>query len=131
MEIQHKEHDKDRDAMKKSTRNKFDKMKSKWDASEKYVCIFPPPHFPCSFLMLWPSMQENEAEELTLKLASLKKEEKERGRKIKNLEAEIVKVKAQIDSPVKLEKVEVLIEETVRSVFDGLGVRLTVSKNVF
>jgi hypothetical protein len=59
------------------------------------------------------SIQETDAEELTLKLDLLKKEEKERGKKIKYLEAEIVKVKGEIDNPVKLEKMEVLIEEMV------------------
>ena len=100
--------------MKKSTQNKYTKMHSKWTASEKLVriAVVLLRHIPCSAVAI-ASIQETDAEELTLKLDLLKKEEKERGKKIKYLEAEIVKVKGEIDNPVKLEKMEVLIEEMV------------------
>jgi hypothetical protein len=101
--------------MKKSTKAKFEKMQIKWNASEKYVRILST-SFSLFISNTTACIQENEAEELTMKLDLLKKEEKERGKKIKNLEADIVKVKAEIDNPVKLEKVEVLIEEAVRSI---------------
>lgn len=50
-----------------------------------------------------------------LKLDQLKKEEKERVRKMKSLEADIVRIEAELAKPVKLEKVDSLNQEAVRS----------------
>ncbi|KAG6836487.1 hypothetical protein H0H93_007586 [Arthromyces matolae] len=68
LETDHKEYEKTRDDFKKTAQAKFNKMKTKWVASEKL---------------------ETEAEELTSKLDLLKAQEKERLRKIANAEAEI------------------------------------------
>lgn len=60
-------------------------------------------------------MQENEAEELTLKLDRLKKTEKERIRQIKTFEQEIAKTQEELAKhlDVKLEKAEDLAAEMV------------------
>jgi hypothetical protein len=60
-------------------------------------------------------MQENEAEELTLKLDRLKKAEKERIRQIKVFEQEIAKTQEELSKhlDVKLEKAEDLAAEMV------------------
>lgn len=58
--------------------------------------------------------QEGEAEDLGLKLDRLKKDEKERVRKIKNLEGNISRLEAELAKPaVKLEKNEDLVNEMV------------------
>ncbi|KAF8237930.1 P-loop containing nucleoside triphosphate hydrolase protein [Tricholoma matsutake] len=92
LDAEYKELDKTRDAIKKSTQAKFKKMTGKNDAIEKL---------------------EGEAEELTLKLDRLKQTEKERIKRIKALEQEIVKTREELAKPpdVKLEKEEDLAAE--------------------
>ncbi|KAF8076878.1 hypothetical protein FPV67DRAFT_1605252 [Lyophyllum atratum] len=87
LDVDHKEHDRSRDDIKKTTVAKFNKMRTKWNASEKL---------------------EQDAEELTAKLDRLKREEKDRARRIKGLEAEIEKTKEELAKlmEVKLEKAE-------------------------
>lgn len=65
--------------------------------------------------MLTNTVQEGEAEDLTLKLDSLKKREKERIRRIKTLEQEISRTEEELAKPpdVKLEKEEDLAAEAV------------------
>ncbi|KAG5651262.1 hypothetical protein H0H81_009306, partial [Sphagnurus paluster] len=92
LDADHKEHEKTRDEFKKTLVAKFNKMKNKWSASEKL---------------------EQEAEDLSSKLDRLKKDEKERLRKIKGFEAEIERTKEELAklSQVKLEKPEDLQAE--------------------
>ncbi|KAF8885790.1 P-loop containing nucleoside triphosphate hydrolase protein [Infundibulicybe gibba] len=90
MDADHKRHDAAREDVKKSTRRKFEKMESKWTASEKL---------------------EAESEELTTRLDNIKKAAKERVKKIRNIEAEISRIQAELAKPVKLEKQEYLIDQ--------------------
>lgn len=50
---------------------------------------------------------------MTLKLYNLKKDEKERVRKIKTLENEIVKIKTELEKPVEKENPDDLVDELV------------------
>jgi hypothetical protein len=54
------------------------------------------------------------------KLGDLKKSEKDRLRKIKTLEAEIVKIKADLAGPVKLEPIEDIVADHVCFFFHPL-----------
>ncbi|GLB34268.1 putative P-loop containing nucleoside triphosphate hydrolase protein [Lyophyllum shimeji] len=92
LDTEHKEHDKTREEFKKTTVAKFNKMKAKWIASEKL---------------------EGDAEELTSRLDRLKREEKDRARRIRALEIEIEKTKEEQAKlmEVKLEKHEDLVAE--------------------
>ncbi|KAG5644817.1 hypothetical protein DXG03_007639 [Asterophora parasitica] len=75
LDAEHREHERNREDMKKTTQAKFNKMKMKWTASEKL---------------------ETDAEELTAKLDRLKKEEKDRLKRIKALEVEIERTKEEL-----------------------------------
>ncbi|KAF9458464.1 P-loop containing nucleoside triphosphate hydrolase protein [Collybia nuda] len=92
LETEYKELDKNRDMMKATIQARFGKMKNKVAASDKL---------------------ENDAEELTLLLDRLKKEEKDRARKIKAFEAEIIRTKEELAKQldVKLEKLSDVAEE--------------------
>lgn len=110
LEVEYKELDKKRDGMKTTIQAKLVKMKNKLGASDKlvrynYIVCAAYPHI----------MQETDADELSLRLDRLKKEEKERARKIKSLEAEIVRTKDELAKPpdVKLEKIQDVLDEIV------------------
>ncbi|KAH0588207.1 hypothetical protein H2248_006920 [Termitomyces sp. 'cryptogamus'] len=92
LETEHKEYEKTREEFKKTALAKFNKMKTKWAASEKL---------------------EGEAEELTSQLDQLKKEEKERLKKIAGLESEIERTQTELArlSKIELEKPEDLAVE--------------------
>ncbi|KAF5388335.1 hypothetical protein D9615_000804 [Tricholomella constricta] len=92
LDADHKEHDKTREDIKKTTVAKFNKMKAKWTASEKL---------------------ETDADELTSRLDRLKKEEKDRVKRIKGLEIDVDKTKEELAklSEVKPEKHEDLVAE--------------------
>lgn len=110
LEAEYKELDKKRDGMKATIQAKLGKMKNKLAASDKLVC------YNCVFCATYPHiMQETEADELSLRLDRLKKEEKERARKIKSLEAEIARTKEELAKPpdVKLEKLQDVLDEIV------------------
>ncbi|TFK43988.1 P-loop containing nucleoside triphosphate hydrolase protein [Crucibulum laeve] len=92
LEESHKSLERERDDMKKSTQAKFRTMSTKWSASDKL---------------------ESEAEDITTRLGQLKRDEKERARKIKTLEMDIAKLEEHLAKPptVKLEKMEDLNAE--------------------
>jgi uncharacterized protein YqeY len=58
-------------------------------------------------------LQDNEAEELTDKLASLKSREKTRMRTIKILETEIANIESELKKPVVTEDIDMVNEELV------------------
>ncbi|KAG6841292.1 hypothetical protein C0991_012462 [Blastosporella zonata] len=91
-EIEHKEYEKTRDDFRKNGKAKFNKMRAKMAASDKL---------------------ETDVEEVTSKLDQIKKEEKDRLKRISALEAEIEKTKIILNKllEVKLEKVEDLTAE--------------------
>lgn len=99
--------------MKAAIQAKITKMKAKLTAGEKLVC----PITFYAFIICSNVSQESDAEDLSLRLDRLKKEEKERARKIKNLETEIIKTKEELAKPpdVKLEKLSDVIDDLVRS----------------
>jgi structural maintenance of chromosomes protein 5 len=111
--VEYKELDRTRDAIKKSTQAKFKKMTAKNGTIEKLVSLPSLPDF--SELDYLQTLQEGDAEELTLKLDRLKKTEKERVRRIKSLEQEITRTEEELAKPpdVKLEKEEDLATEMV------------------
>ena len=58
--------------------------------------------------------QDAEAEDLTTKLDQLKKDEKDRQRKIKELENSIEKIKAELAIPLETENADELMTEHVK-----------------
>ena len=58
--------------------------------------------------------QENEAEEITNKLDGLKRAEKDRAKKIKDLENQIKKIQDEIDNPPEVEDLQAINNEIVR-----------------
>lgn len=59
-------------------------------------------------------LQENEAEELTMKIDNLKKTEKERIKKIRAYEADLERMEAELKKPVQVEREEDVQAEIVR-----------------
>ncbi|KAH7926802.1 P-loop containing nucleoside triphosphate hydrolase protein [Leucogyrophana mollusca] len=86
----YKEYDKLREKKKGASRQKFQQMKTKWAESDKL---------------------DVDADELTNKLDGLKKAEKERARKIKELQAQIDKWQRELDNPPELENVQAINDE--------------------
>lgn len=59
------------------------------------------------------SLQENEAEDVTNRLDGLKRAEKDRAKKIKDLENQLRKMQDELDNPPKLEDLEAINNEIV------------------
>jgi hypothetical protein len=57
--------------------------------------------------------QDTEADDLTLKLENLKKDEKNRVKRIKVLENEVTKMTSELEKPVKTEKMEDVVTAQV------------------
>jgi hypothetical protein len=108
---QHKDYNDAREAKKKTTKQRFDKMRSKWSQSERLVCTLNG-----SFMLhsLNAScIQDTEAEDLTLKIEDIKKNEKNRARRIKNLQVEIAKMTSELETPLQTESTSDLNDELV------------------
>ncbi|KIJ69821.1 hypothetical protein HYDPIDRAFT_78852 [Hydnomerulius pinastri MD-312] len=89
---QYKDLEKAREKKKNASKAKFQQMKAKWADSERL---------------------ENEAEDVTTRLDGLKRSEKDRAKKIKDLEAQIKKWQHDIDHPPELEDLQVITDEMV------------------
>ncbi|KAG6373746.1 hypothetical protein JVT61DRAFT_5888 [Boletus reticuloceps] len=87
---QYKEFEKAREKKKNASKAKFQQMKAKWLESDKL---------------------ENEAEDFTNKLDGLKRAEKDRAKKIKDLENQIRKMQNDIDNPPEVEDLEPINNE--------------------
>lgn len=59
-------------------------------------------------------LQENEAEEVTNRLDGLKRAEKDRAKKIKDLENQVRKMQNEIDNPPEMEDLEAINNAIVR-----------------
>jgi hypothetical protein len=106
----HKELNEAREAKKKATKQKFDKMKKKWQQSEQLVRkICHASQSPSNM-----DEKESEAEDVTIKLQDLKKNEKDRLKRIKALETEIAKITSELEKPVETEKMEDINDDLVR-----------------
>ncbi|KAG2359387.1 P-loop containing nucleoside triphosphate hydrolase protein, partial [Suillus spraguei] len=87
---QHKEYEKAREKKKTASRQKFQQMKNKWGENDKL---------------------ERDAEDVTNKLDGLKRAEKERIKKIKEIQGHNEKWQKELDNPPKLEELEVINTE--------------------
>src|ERR1700721_1335049 len=72
-------------------------------------------------LNVLPFIQDQEAEDLSLKLEDLKKNEKGRARRIKTLETEIAKMKDELENPPKIESMDAVNDDQVSIHFSYLG----------
>ncbi|PFH50400.1 hypothetical protein AMATHDRAFT_61100 [Amanita thiersii Skay4041] len=90
LEKQVKSQDKRREDLKKSTLDKFKQMVKQWEKNEKL---------------------DNESEDISAALDGLKREEKDRQRRIKVLESEVTQTKEELGKPLEVESVDDLNEE--------------------
>ncbi|KAG2141629.1 P-loop containing nucleoside triphosphate hydrolase protein [Suillus cothurnatus] len=88
--VQHKEYEKAREKKKTASRQKFQQMKNKWGENDKL---------------------EHDAEDVTNKLDGLKRAEKERVKKIKEIQGHNEKWQKELDNPPQLEDVEAINAE--------------------
>jgi chromosome segregation ATPase len=88
--VQHKEYEKAREKKKTASRQKFQQMKNKWGENDKL---------------------ERDAEDVTNKLDGLKRAEKERVKKIKEIQGHNEKWQKELDNPPQLEDVEAINAE--------------------
>ncbi|KAG2138085.1 uncharacterized protein EDB93DRAFT_1106448 [Suillus bovinus] len=88
--VQHKEYEKAREKKKAASRQKFQQMKNKWGENDKL---------------------ERDAEDVTSRLDGLKRAEKERVKKIKEIQGHNEKWQKELDNPPKLEDVEAINAE--------------------
>ncbi|KIL63939.1 hypothetical protein M378DRAFT_78988 [Amanita muscaria Koide BX008] len=95
LENDSKKHEQHREKLKKSTSNKFNQMVGGWQRSEA---------------------MDAEAEDLTTKLDQLKKDEKDRQRKIKELETNIERLKAELAIPLQTENADELMNDHVKKI---------------
>ena len=70
-------------------------------------------------------LQENEAEEVANKLDRLKRAEKDRAKKTKDLENQIRKIQHGIDNPPEVEDLELINNQIVPCHFPTVGMALT------
>lgn len=75
------------------------------------LCVSLVPPFERQILN---SLQENETEDVTNKLIGLKRAEKDRAKKIKDLENQIKKMQNEIDNPPEVEDLQAINNELVR-----------------
>ncbi|KAH7912946.1 hypothetical protein BJ138DRAFT_1147123 [Hygrophoropsis aurantiaca] len=86
----YKEYEKLRERKKAASKQKFQQMKAKWGESDKL---------------------EADAEEITNKLDGLKKAEKDRARKIKELQGQVDRWQRDLDNPPDLEDLQEITDE--------------------
>lgn len=87
---QYKEQEKVREKKKNASKHKFQQMKTKWADSEQL---------------------ENDAEDVATKLDGLKSREKDRLKKIKDLQAQLARWEREVEDPPAMEDVRVINEE--------------------
>ncbi|KAH9983439.1 hypothetical protein BJV74DRAFT_797421 [Russula compacta] len=101
-----------RDGKKESAKRKFRSMKAKWDENDKLVYIL------ASFYLIFSSTghttQESRAEEISNRLSNLKKEEKDRAKKIHDVERVVQTLQAELEKPIKVENMTDIDEEMRR-----------------
>ena len=113
MEGNYKDAEKERDDLKKSTQAKFMKLTNNHKSGEKLVrfsqILLSLSMFTCF------AIKDKEAEDIVSKLSTLKQEEKERVKSIKNYENEIIRCEAEIakPSPPDLGTIEQCKDDTV------------------
>ncbi|THH15953.1 hypothetical protein EW146_g4614 [Bondarzewia mesenterica] len=90
LEDRHKQLNAQREKKKKDVQKKFKSMKSKWAENERL---------------------ENEADSVSTQLSNLKKNEKDRMRKIRELDGRIKDMQHQLDNPVKTEPMDDVLAE--------------------
>jgi structural maintenance of chromosomes protein 5 len=100
-----------RDGKKEATKKRFRSMKTKWDENEKLVRLTTV-RFRVSYD---PITQETRAEEISNSLSNLKKEEKNRAKKIQDIEQLVQKLQADLAKPVQVEDMSEIEEESVCS----------------
>ena len=100
-----------RDGKKEATKKRFRSMKTKWDENEKLVRLMTV-RFRVSYD---PITQETRAEEISNSLSNLKKEEKNRAKKIQDIEQLFQKIQADLAKPVQVEDMSEIEEESVCS----------------
>ena len=100
-----------RDGKKEATKKRFRSMKTKWDENEKLVRLTTV-RFRVSYD---PITQETRAEEISNSLSNLKKEEKNRAKKIQDIEQLVQKIQADLAKPVQVEDMSEIEEESVCS----------------
>lgn len=100
-----------RDGKKEATKKRFRSMKTKWDENEKLVRLMTV-RFRVSYD---PITQETRAEEISNSLSNLKKEEKNRAKKIQDIEQLVQKLQADLAKPVQVEDMSEIEEESVCS----------------
>lgn len=100
-----------RDGKKEATKKRFRSMKTKWDENEKLVRLMTV-RFRVSYD---PITQETRAEEISNSLSNLKKEEKNRAKKIQDIEQLVQKIQADLAKPVQVEDMSEIEEESVCS----------------
>ncbi|KAI6127379.1 hypothetical protein EDD16DRAFT_283257 [Pisolithus croceorrhizus] len=91
--LQHKDLEKIREKKKNATRQKFQQMKTKWQDGERL---------------------ENVAEDITGKLDGLKRSEKDRLKKMKDLQSQMKKFQYELDNPPELEDIQDITSELRR-----------------
>ncbi|SRR5260221_7612523 len=101
-----------RDGKKEAAKKRFRSMKAKWDENEKLVyqllsiqLVFSPTD---------RTMQESRAEEISNRLSNLKKEEKNRAKKIQEVERTIQKLQEDLAKPFQIENMTEIDDEIVR-----------------
>ncbi|KAK2463737.1 hypothetical protein APHAL10511_004230 [Amanita phalloides] len=90
LEDSFKQRERDRENMKQSTQDKFQQMLAKWERCERL---------------------DSDADDLLTKLDQLKRDEKDRQRRIKELEKEIEQTRKDLETPVKTENSDDLNDE--------------------
>ena len=98
-----------RDGKKEAAKKRFRSMKTKWDENEKLVRLTSV-QFRVSH---GPIVQETRAEEISNSLSNLKKEEKNRAKKIQDIEQLVQKLQVDLAKPAQVENTSEIEEESV------------------
>ena len=99
-----------RDGKKDAAKKKFKSMKAKWDENEKLVRILS---VHLEFSLIGYITQEARAEEISNSLMNLKKEEKNRAKKIQEFERLVQTLQADLAEPIQVEDMSDIDEEIV------------------
>lgn len=112
MEEQHKQLSKIRETRKKAAQDKFKKMNDKSNQSEKLVSG---PGFFWGLCLTYSCCRykETDAIELTNKLNDLKKNEKDRLRKIQDIQSKIEQMQHDLDNPPEIEDMTAIEQDMV------------------
>ena len=99
-----------RDGKKDVAKKKFKSMKTKWDENEKLVTLLS---VRLEFSPIGCITQEARAEEISNSLSNLKKEEKNRAKKIQESERAVQNLQADLAKPIPVEDMSEIDEEIV------------------